>query len=146
LHLWIDGSSWFLPLLFRGLRDNQHLQALRFHRYSAKRRLHVDGAISEDIVGALGRRSAAVARVEGLHVRRAGHWSRVEWLLALNRYGRRLLDRAEGPDAALPPGLWPHALYPAGRDGRVDVMYHFFNRLARRSVVPDAVDARWDAR
>jgi hypothetical protein len=144
LHLWIDGSSWFLPLLFRGLRDNQHLQALRFYRCSAKRRLHVDGAISGEIVGALGRRSAAVARVEGLYVRRAGHWSRVEWLLALNRYGRRLFARADGPDAALPPGLWPHALYPAGKDGRADVMYHSINRLARRSVVPapDVVDPR----
>jgi hypothetical protein len=61
LHLWIDGSSWFLPFLFRGLQDYQHLQALRFHRYSAKRLLHVDGAISEEVVGALGRRSGAVA-------------------------------------------------------------------------------------
>jgi hypothetical protein len=85
-------------------------------------------------VNVLERHNTSLTTLEGLDYEDESHEDRIEWLLTLNRYKKSFLAQADTP-APVSSGLWPHVLGRIRSDDRVDVMYHFMNRLVRRSVV-----------
>jgi hypothetical protein len=124
--------EWAVPFVARGLEHNRDLQVLNFSLLGPGEMIAAGATVSEEIANALRNHNTTLTEIRSLRYVDADSQSReIEWLLSLNEYRRQLMV----DPGQVPAGLWTHVLDRIRRDGRADVMYHYVNRLVRRSAV-----------